>query len=650
MMFSEHDSIYLVLMLLPAAIGMMTGMISARHSRHIAVSLCGLSAFFGILAYPLFLYGGNIAYTFPIPSAWGSYSVLIDELSSMMISISSIVFLAVLSHMLRSASTPAGGKYSASVCLLFISCMLAMCADTVILLLLAWEAVALSTFLMASSRNAAAWKFLVIAHIGGLMVIGAFLLMLPYAGGQTLSSWSDLSGTMGLTASCAAIVLLFVGFGTKLGLIPFHAWMPDFYASAPTHTSALISTVSSNVAVLILFKSIFGYIGVSDGVYVLAVALMAVSSFTAIWSAMESLIQTEPKRILAYSSMENMALVMLCFSLGMLFSDGGSPGLITIVLIAGLFHTMNHSVFKSLMILAVGSAEDCTGETTIERMGGLAKIMPAFSMVALIATLSLAGVPPFNGFASEWLMVQSMMGGEGIHVTEILLPLSVAVLGISGMMAAVSYARLYGFMFLGRPRSENPVSSKVGAAAMASMAVLALLCFLMGIFYYQIAEGLAGGVAAATSIPSDEYFADFLSGTLNVPVLAGILLAAVFATYALSRLFKKRSARSPTWGCGTPLDEKMQYSSMGFSQPLVKVFHPLYRDVVEVSDDESSQNRKVYRVRFREPFVERLYIPLANLIMRGAKLVGRTQNGNIQTYFAYILGVLVALLVAVRFL
>ncbi|MCL2296354.1 MAG: hypothetical protein FWC29_04655, partial [Methanomassiliicoccaceae archaeon] len=106
-------------MLLPAAIGMMTGMISARHSRHIAGSLCGLSAFFGTLAYPLFLYGGNIAYTFPIPSAWGSYSVLIDELSSMMISVSSIVFLAVLSHMLRSASTPAGGKYSASVCLLF---------------------------------------------------------------------------------------------------------------------------------------------------------------------------------------------------------------------------------------------------------------------------------------------------------------------------------------------------------------------------------------------------------------------------------------------------------------------------------------------------------------------------------------------------
>ena len=276
--------------------------------------------------------------------------------------------------------------------------------------------------------------------------------------------------------------------------------------------------------------------------------------------------------------------------------------------------------------------------------------MPVFSVMALVAVLSMAAIPPFNGFASEWLMIQSMMGGEGIHVTEILLPLGVAVLGISGMMAAVSYARLYGFMFLGRPRSEKNVSAKVDTATFVPMSVLAILCLGMGIFYSQITERLAVGVAAATSIPSDGPFLDNLSGTLNMPLLAGILLTIVFAVYALNRIFRKKSARSPTWDCGTPLDENMQYSSVGFSQPLVRVFHPLYGDVIEALDGDSSDKRKKYSIRFAEPFVEHLYVPLGNLLMRGAKQVGRTQNGNIQTYFGYILAVLVVLLVAVRFI
>jgi hydrogenase-4 component B len=639
-------------MLVPAVFGVVVGAVPSKHAKAASASLCGWSALMGALAYPLFLYGGTVSYTFPVPSAWGPYSVLMDDLSSMIVSISSVVFLAVLSHMMRSASAPRNGKYASLACTLFIACVLAMCADTVMLLLMAWETVTLATFLMSlrGKNGTAAWKFFVIAHVGGLMVICSFLAMASYADGQTLSSWSDLSTVMGVPASCGVIVLLFVGFGTKLGLIPFHVWMPDLYSSAPTHTSALMSTVSSNVAVLVLFKSVFGYVGVSDEMYVLAVILMAASSFTAIWGALESLVQTEPKRILAYSSMENMALVLLCFSLGMLFSDGGSPGLITMVLVAGLFHALNHSVFKSLMMLTVGSAEDCTGETAMERMGGLAKLMPAFSIVSLVAVLSMAAVPPFNGFASEWLMVQSLMGGEGIHMTEIILPLGVAVVGISGMMAAVSYARLYGFMFLGRPRSERRVSKMIGASSLAPMVLLALLCFAMGIFATDIMGRLAGGIGASTTIPSDDSYMAHLAGTLNVPMLAGILLVSVFAVSGLSRVFRKKSTRSPTWDCGTPLTEEMQYSSVGFSQPLVRVFHPLYGDVMELSDDESSKDCKRYSIRFAEPFAERLYVPLSNLVMKGAKYVGRTQNGNIQSYFGYILIVLVTLLVAVRFI
>ena len=640
-------------MLLPAAAGMLAGFVQSRWSKSIAVMLCCASAFAGMFAYPLYLYGGDISYTLPFHSAWGSYSVLIDGLSSAIISVSSAVFLTVLLHMSRSASAPADSRYAAMVCLLFISCMLAMCADTVLLLIVAWECATLSAFLMSYSTNAAAaWKFFVIAHIGGLMVICAFLIMMSCAGGQTLSLWSDLGSGMGVPLSCCAAALLFMGFGTKLGLVPFHAWMPDFYASAPTHTTALTSSVSTGAAVLILFKCIFSYIGASDGMYILAVVLMAVSSFTAVWSAMESLVQTEPKRILAYSSMGNMALVTLCLSLGMLFSSGGSSGLVIAVLVAGLFHTMNHTVFKPLMLMAVGSAEDCTGETMMERMGGLAKIMPVFSVIALVAVLSMAAVPPFNGFASEWLMVRSMMSGGGIRMTDILLPLGIAVLGISGMLSAVSYVRLYGFIFLGRPRSEKAANAAgIRASALAPMAALAVLCIAMGLLCVQIMGALSNGITGATTIPPDSLFIEGISGSLNVPILTGILVLIVAAAYLLNRKFGKRTAVSPTWDCGTPLDENMQYSPLGFSQPLVKVFHPFYKDAADAPEDGVPSGRKAGRsVRFRDPFVKHLYIPLGKFVARAAKLAGRTQNGNIQTYFGYILAVLVILLVAVRFL
>jgi hydrogenase-4 component B len=649
-----YDELFVAAMLLPAVTGALIGIIpSAKWGRYVSTLLCGISCAVGILAYPLFKYYGEISYTFPIPSAWGDYSIVIGGLSSVMISLSSLVFLMVLIHLIRSASAPKYPKYYAMACLLYISCVFAMSADTVFLLLLSWESVTLVTFLMAYSGKGEGprWKFFVTTHLGGLMIVSAFVIMAAFAGTYELSSWSQLNTSMGLGVSCVVIILLFIGFGTKLGLIPFHAWMPDMYSEAPTHTVTLLTTVSSNVAILILFKSVFGYVGITGEMYGIAVLLMALAAITAVWSALESLVQTDPKKILAYSSMENMALVLLCFSLGMIFADEGATGLVTMVLVAGLLHTMNHSVFKSLMMMSLGTVEDCTGETTMERMGGLAVALPAFSMVALAAVLSMAAVPPFNGFTSEWLMIQSMMGGEVIRTTQILLPLGVAVLGISGMMAAVSYARLYGFMFLGRPRSAAVAKpKKIGAASFAPLLVLALLCFIMGLFAVPLMDVLANGVNDITLFNPDDVYRNHLAGTLDLPMMGGILLVIVFAVYALNRLFRKHSKRTTTWDCGTDLEEDMQYSSIGFSQPLVKVFHPVYGDVVEIVDDGSGKDRKKFTMRFAEPFVERLYGPLGRGVERGSKNVGRIQNGNIQSYMGYILIVLVVLLVAVRFL
>jgi len=275
-----------------------------------------------------------------------------------------------------------------------------------------------------------------------------------------------------------------------------------------------------------------------------------------------------------------------------------------------------------------------------------------FSVFALIAVLSMAAIPPFNGFTSEWLMIQSLLGGNmtSMHGMELILPLGVAVLGISGMMAAVSYARMYGFMFLGRPRSDRAEKpGRITGIAMLPLLILSSFCILLGLLVGPMVDILADGVISVThTIPSDQY-RNQLIDTLNLPMIAAILVVIVVALFALSRIFRKDTVRTDTWGCGIELEENMQYSSVGFTQPLVKVFHPLYGDSIEIVDDEED-DKKRFSVRFREPFVRYLYEPTGRAIMTVSRYIGKMQNGNIQTYLGYILATLVILLLAVRLL
>ena len=643
--------LYLLALFIPAVVGALIALLpfSKVKRKNFALTLCCISCIAGILAYPVFLLNGTMGYSFPVSSAWGDYAISLDDLSSLMISFSSIVFLAVTVHMFRSKTASTSARYYGLTCLLFIVCALTMCADSVFLILLAWEMVTLITFMMSyGSREGPRWRFFVIAHLGGLMVISAFVIMYIYAGTPSLSSWSNLNSAMGFSVSCGVIALLFIGFGTKLGLVPFHVWMPDLYSEAPTHTTTLLTTVCSNVAVLVLFKSVFEFVGITDGMHGIAILMIVLSSVTMIWGALESIIQTEAKRILAYSSMENMAIVVLCFSIGILFASSGYTGLTVLILVAGILHTINHSVFKSLMLLTVGTVEDSTGTTSMEKLGGLSKFMPILSMVALIAVLSMAAIPPFNGFMSEWLVLQSIMNGDtaGVGEMELILPVIVAVFGVSGMLAAVSYARMYGFIFLGRPRSSAVhESTRLDKITIMPMVMLAGACLALGLFAIPIIDTLANSIHIPTSLTSDTY-ESYLSSSLNLPLLSALILIMILILYGLNKIFKKNIEKTNTWGCGAKLEGEMQYSSMGFTQPLVKVFHPLYGDVAEITD-EGNRN-KHFSLNFKEPFVTYLYEPLGKTVSIFSRVIGKMQNGNLQTYLAYILATLVVLLVVVR--
>ena len=635
-------------MLILPTIGMLLGLTGKKETIcRLQMYLCGISCCIGIMTLPIHCICSDISIMIPLGSAIGPYGILIDGISALMMTVSSAVFLLVILHMAGSSHVMSN-RYLASMNGLYIACMLCMCADTVAVLLIGWECVSLLTFLMNDrpEEEEHRWMFFVITHIGGLMLIGTYAYMTSVTGTFILSEWSGISSLVGTTTSSILILLLFLGFGSKLGIVPFHAWMPEMYRTTPTHTVMLLSTVCSNVAILILFKSIFGYIGISDDMNGIALILMLLSSISALWGAMESMIQNKPKRILAYSSMENMALVCLCMSVAIAFAPV-SKSAMQLILIAGLLHTINHSLFKSLMLMTVHTVEDCTGETDINRFGGLGRALPALSFIAVIGTASLAAVPPMNGFTSELLMLQSMISGETSEsMLMLVMPLAVAVLGICGMMGATSYMRLYGFTYLGRPRSEGSKSPKsIGKIPMFSMWILAISCIVTGLFALNIADVLNTGMNSFLNT-SVEY-RDAMSGNFEPLILGIMILGTIAILVFLMRSRKEDGVEANTWACGGTLDEDMQYSSMGFSQPLVRVFHPIYGDTISMTDDDD--HKKVfYHVRFVEPFKKYIYTPVAKGVLFVSRQVERIQTGNIQSYLSYMLIVIVLALLAVR--
>ena len=588
--------VYLAVLLIPAAAGMFVGLLRSIGFGKASLVLCSTSCIMGAFCLPIHAMIGDFRSVFPLESFIGEYIVSFDLLTSMFITVSSIVFLMIVMHMSHSGHGYRNG-YLALTCALFLSCVLCMASDSVILLLISWEVVSLVTFLMADNNDLPRWRFFMITHIGGLIIMAVFGYLWISTGTGDMGEWYQLSGTLGDVTSSLLILALFIGFGTKLGTIPFHAWMPDMYATSPTHTTALLTTVCSNVAMLVLFKSAFSWIGTGDIVSSVPIALCVLSVATALWGAMESMVQTEPKRILAYSSMENMALVTMCLSLALLFSDS-FPALTCLLTVAALFHTMNHSVFKSLMMLTVDSIEDVTGERKIDRLGGIACVLPALSAVALFGVMALAAIPPMNGFVSEWLMLQALIGTDTVSPSmRVFMPILVAVMGVCGMVVATSYARLYGFIFLGRPRSKGASEPKpLRKGSLAPMMVLAGICIATGLFSFPIMDALCTGISEMTTV--DVSYRKALSGSME-PLTLGILLAGcILLMFLATRVFRNVHARSDTWACGGTLDERMQYSSEGFSQPIVRVFHPIYGDT---SEKRGHKNRSVRSIGSRAP-------------------------------------------------
>jgi len=590
----------------------------------------------------------------PVP-----FALMIDRLSAFFLllisAVSAPVILFSLSYIERHYEGARRVWLWALLPWFLLSMVIVVTASTGFAFLFGWELMTLvSAGLVmtdgdSQERRHNTFIYLLMMHAGAAAVFAAFMLFLPHSAGLQFATMSATGTAMSPGVRTAAFLLAFVGFGTKAGIIPLHLWLPKAHPIAPSPVSALMSGVMLKTAVYGFIRFAFDFLGTGPSGWGYVVLLAG--ALSGVLGGLYALAENDLKRLLAYSSIENIGIIYMGLGASLLFAAFHAPALAALALCAALLHSLNHALFKSLLFLGAGAVSDSTHTVNIEELGGLLRCMPGTGTVFLMACCSIVGLPLFNGFISEWLTFQSFLAGATITniPLSIILPLMIGVLALIGGLAAACFAKVYGVAFLGRPRSANAEHAlEVPLTMQAAMMVLAGACVLIGIF--------PGFVLRPLGVNAQELLRGGMLPSVIAP-LAGLMprlalgIAVIFAAVALVRRVRRTTS---TWACGLAgLDSRMQYTSTAFSKPLRKVFAQVYRPerAVEVSpaDRPYFPTSISYRSVRTTSFEKSLYRPAVEGIVSIGHRLRRLQTGNIQVYLLYIFLALIGALVFMRF-
>ena len=533
-------------------------------------------------------------------------------------------------------------------------------ADDAYAFMVAWETMALSSYFLVTTQHSlpeirrAGFLYLLIAHVGALSILLAFGVM---QGGSWQFTFAAMRGAH-LTPFWATVAFLLAlfGFGAKAGLVPLHVWLPEAHPAAPSPVSALMSGVMLKTAVYGVLRVTFDLLGHPQWWW--GVVALAVGLFSALYGVVFAAAQTDMKRLLAWSSIENVGIIFAGLGLAIVFHGVGMTGLAALALIAALYHALNHAFMKSLLFCGTGAVLHSTGERNLGRLGGLIHRMPWVAWLSLIGALALAGLPPLNGFVSEWLLLQAFLFAHQVPQTfvNMLLPLGAAVVALAAALAAYVMVKFYGVIFLGQPREPTLLHAHdAGLLERTGLLWLALGCVALGLFPTQVVGALRTVTRQLAHVDLPDPTAPWwllepLPGRLaSYSGLAFFLAitAVVLLTILGVRLFyHQRVRRAPAWDCGfARLDARMQDTAEGFGQPIRHIFEPFFamqRQLPSAFDRAPS-----YRVFIADRIWQRLYVPLGSLVQRAADACAVLQQGRIATYLLYGFVTLVVLLAVV---
>jgi len=526
--------------------------------------------------------------------------------------------------------------------------VLLVAAAQALTFLLAWESMAVTSFLlvMAEDRDPetrrAGWIYLAATHSGTLCLFAAFGLA---AGAGASFLFGPVAPGLAATPRGTAIFLLcLVGFGLKAGIFPLHFWLPPAHAAAPSHISSLMSGVLIKMGILGLVR---GLVLVPDPPVWWGALLVALGALSGILGVAYALAQHDLKRLLAYHSIENIGIILLGLGLGTLGKSTGHPVLQALGFAGALLHVLNHSLFKGLLFLGAGSVVHATGSRDLERLGGLARSMPFTACAFLAGSWAICGLPPLNGFISEWLIYLAAFRGLALPRFSHWPVLALAALALIGALAAACFAKVFGVVFLGEPRTPAAAGAGEAPRAMrAPMLVLAGICAAIGVVPVLVGPALARAAGAAAGLPGPADLAGLAHlGTLTLIALP--LLAAAGLIWAWTRKGAGPRTGLPTWDCGyAAASPRIQYTASSFADELVTAMRFVLRPQVRwrrVLGLFPSQ--RSYRSHVPDPILDRVAAPCLDLAERGLAVLHFFQSGQLPLYLLYILITLVALLV-----
>lgn len=634
---------------------------SGRYVSWLGAGSVVIAAVLGCVPAVRAVLGGPVeSLRLPWPVPFGEFSIAMDPLTAWFLL--PTLLLSALSAIYGAGYLRAWqgrrplGPVWLFYCLLVLGMSFVLLARNAVLFLFAWELMAVASFFLVTfdhedeAAREAGWIYFVATHLGTAFLLVFFLLLARETGSMDFGVWAE-KGVAAHGLAGILFLLAIIGFGTKAGFMPFHVWLPEAHPAAPSHVSALMSGVMIKTGIYGLVRA-FTFLGTPPLWWGWLLIGMGLTS--GVLGVLSALAQHDLKRLLAYHSVENIGIIALGLGVGLLGLSTGSTTLTVLGFGGGLLHVANHALFKGLLFLGAGAVLQTTGTHEIDHLGGLLKRMPWTAVTFLVGAVAISGLPPLNGFVSEFLIFMGAFQGGVLLNAAIAVPLLALIAGLAliGGLAAACFTKAFGVVFLGELRSRHVFGAReAGWAMRLPMLLLAAACALIGLLAPLVVGNLLPVLENVTGLPHEVVRESLAASTASLPwvVLGSIVFLLLLLTLVLLRrglLAGRPVVETVTWRCGYARPSaRMQYTASSFAQPLVDLFRPLLRTRKSVQKPDGCFPR-AGALKTATPDISReeLYRPGFQYIAAWLSRLRWLQHGNVQLYVLYIAVTLMVLL------
>lgn len=586
----------------------------------------------------------------------------VDRLSALFLV---IIAIASVATVIYSRGYLAGyfGRYSSAHFSLHYTALVALVASMMCVVLasggfsflFSWELMTIASFILIlfeanrQETRRAALNYLVMMHIGFMFLVAGFVMLFN---ATHSSSFDAIEYYFKLGNPLPLFVVLFIGFGMKAGLFPMHIWLPEAHPAAPSHVSAIMSGVMIKTGIYGVVRLMQAIDANTELLYTIGLIVLMSGIVTGLWGVIFAAMQNDVKRLLAYSSIENIGVILIGLGIAAVGHAAGSDLIGMCGMCGALLHTVNHSLFKTMLFFGAGNIYSKMHTTTMNRMGGIAKHMPLTAALMAFAVAAICALPPLNGFVSELFIYIGMFNGISDGHEVLYSVAGIIALSLIGGIVVLAFTKLYGVVFLGSPRShEVAETQEVDGCRIGAMAIPAAFILFIGLFPQYAILPIAR-VAEAVTASDNTMVIDHMMPTLQtMSLISWILIAVIVALF----LLKRRAQRSrtitegPTWGCGfTALNTKMQYTGESFSEGLENIGKPFMKDTVDgrtIDKNEIFPTRHSYDIRHKDKVDSLLGRWWMALMHRINEYIMRLRTGRVNSYITFALAFLVTVLV-----